>query len=146
MQIQGEKGNKERRLSENETKPEVVVKKASWKQLGWDQEKEKSPSKPAGNPWNLSSFNSPGISESKFSDLMASEQNLSFSRIMEDHVKEEKTLIKVQSKPLHLTQLEEKAMDELKKIYELQHPEDGIVVSRVELGKSAPPIWKKIKS
>ena len=147
MQIQGKNGTKERRVSESETKPEIVVKKGSWKQLGWELEKEKSPTKPATNPWNLSAVKSPDKpDEIKFSDLMATEQNLSFSKIMEDHVKEEKTLIKVQSKPLHLTQLEEKAMDELKKIYELQHPGDCIVVSRVELGKSAPPVWKKIKS
>ena len=72
--------------------------------------------------------------------------NRSFSEIMEEDVREEQTWIQAKTKPLHLTQTEEKAMQEFKKAYELQHPGDVITVARVDSGNMAAPVWKKKKT
>jgi len=135
----------ERKLSESESKPEMfAVKKSSWKQMSWSAEAEPKTTTPtkqaAANPWNR--VKTPEV-EKPFSELLAAEANRSFTDIMAEDVQVERTLVKEQSKPLHLTQLEEKAMQELKQIYELQHPADRVSVQRVQRGNAAAPVWRK---
>ena len=140
--------SKERKLSETDARPQELVKKSSWKQMDWRTELEEAPPvvrKPAANPWTA---RSPTQQESVFADLLAAEEELnrSFSEIMEEDVREEQTWIQAKTKPLHLTQTEEKAMQEFKKAYELQHPGDVITVARVDSGNMAAPVWKKKKT
>ena len=52
--------------------------------------------------------------------------------------------MKIQSKPLHVTQIEEKAMEELKKFYNVSSCRDEIItVSRLQTVSLATPVWKK---
>jgi len=68
----------------------------------------------------------------------------SFQQIMNDDVEQKKNLFKVQSKPLYVTQIEEKAIEELNSFYNTSFvAEEIITVSRVESGAVSTPVWKK---
>ena len=63
---------------------------------------------------------------------------------MKEDVKKEENLVKIQSKPLHVTQIEEKAIEELKKFYNVSSCRDEIItVSRLQTVSLATPVWKK---
>jgi len=163
MQIQGgqssSSGGKERKNSESSETP-VAIKKSSWKQLDLASlDKELSPTKSAGvatptNPWRVvPTTTEPAMAESPvfptYSGRLSTGESGSgsFSKIMADDVRVERHMMMVQSKPLHLTQLEEQAIDELTKIYRLQYPSDeSIQVQRVQVATSAVPVWRRTNS
>jgi len=149
----------ERRVSESskqqpEASPAPVIKKSSWKQLDLTADKSQGPAiaAPAVNPWNLNGgggLKSPdGNSEPlQFPDLTPDiTEKTSFSQIMRAEVEEERVLVSALTKPLHLTQLEETAIQELRNVYSLQYPGEKIDVNRVSRVTAAAPVWKKIRS
>lgn len=148
---------RQRRTSDSDPKPaETPVKKSAWKQLDWSSvEREaavstasQSPkvSSPPANPWGR---HQPAASSSSSSPQLVSPAgqpaNRSFAEIMAQDAKEKEVLHKVRSKPLHLTQIEEKAIEELKRFYSSHHLHEIITVERVERGVAATPVWQKQK-
>ena len=121
-------------------------KKTSWRKIDLNSSASlscESPSPVKMNPWKLPSQPQPSQSPEK--EIHASETaDRSFEQIMkEDHSKEEE-LIRVQSKPLQITQIEEKAIEELKQFYNVDTCRDEtITVERVKKGALATPVWKK---
>ena len=56
-------------------------------------------------------------------------------------------LTKAQSKPFHITQMEEKAMSDLRAFYNADNVFDEfITVERVDKRVLATPVWKKTKN
>lgn len=144
-----------RQLSQSETSQSEEVKSPS----AWN----KTPATPElpQNPWNLSSvtdsspinivspsnrdakdssfkdrsFSTPSGSlemSSSFSSSFKRNGN-SFTEILADERKQKAYYIKMKNKPLHLTQIEEKAIDELKTFYNVEDLcDEHIVVERCE--------------
>ena len=119
-------------------------KKTSWRKIDLNSSSSlscDSPSPVKMNPWKLP----PQPRQSPEKEVLVKESsNRSFEQIMkEDHSKEEE-LLRVQSKPLHITQIEEKAIEELKQFYNVETCRDEIItVERVKKGALATPVWKK---
>ncbi|XP_076259663.1 inhibitor of Bruton tyrosine kinase isoform X2 [Rhynchophorus ferrugineus] len=62
--------------------------------------------------------------------------------IIHDEKKQRENLVKMKNKPLALTQLEDKAMDELKRFYSIDSVEDELIfIERVTSGAMATPVW-----
>ena len=120
-------------------------KKTSWKKIDLSSSFETtsaSPSPVKSNPWKLTSEVSP--EKEKVLDLGRWNQDDTFQQIMKEDVKKEENLVKIQSKPLHVTQIEEKAIEELKKFYNVSSCRDEIItVSRLQTVSLATPVWKK---
>ena len=78
-------------------------------------------------------------------DLAVKETSGSFQKIIQDDITKEENLIKVMSKSLHITQIEEKAIEELRKFYNVAQCQDEIItISRLPKGSLvATPVWKK---
>merc|ERR1712059_75251 len=138
-----------KRIQETDKKPE---KRTSWKQINWTDgiEKPKSatwaPTKAITNPWNISN-SSPNNNTSIFKSLESPHRiDESFHEIMKEDVIKKENLYKSISKPLSVTQIEEKAIEELKAFYNAESCYDEIItVSRVETVAMAAPVWRKIK-
>ena len=106
--------------------------------------KSSSPTKNE-NPWNLSCI-SQNNNSLDMNVITSNDNEESFHEIMNEDVKKRENLFKSQSKPLHATQIEEQAIEELKTFYNAHNSSDEIImVSRVESGNIAVPLWKKSK-
>ena len=118
-------------------------KKTSWRKIDLDSSSSvscDSPSPVKMNPWKLP--------VQQFAEIDTfREDNIPddcFKQIMKDDFSKEEELIRVQSKPLQVTQIEEKAIDELKQFYNVDTCQDEIItVDRVKKGTLATPVWKK---
>ena len=74
------------------------------------------------------------------------QSNVSFVNIMQADAKEEENLTKIASKPLNLTQIEERAIEELRAFYNAEGATDEVItVTRVQKGVMATPVWKRVK-
>ena len=131
------------------TKPN---QKTSWKKIDLSTGLEKtsmtsSPSPVKSNPWNMSLTQSPTEAPSLFSSPSPSKPGAAlFEQIMEDDVKQVENLQKAQSKPLYVTQIEEQAIEELGKFYNIANCKDEIItISRLDRGAVAAPVWRKHK-
>jgi len=128
-------------------------KKTSWKKInlstGLEQQTSAttSPSPVKSNPWNMSVTQSPTEIPSFLSSLSPSKPEAAmFEQIMEDDVKQVENLQKAQSKPLYVTQIEEQAIEELGKFYNVSNCNDEIItISRLDRGAVAAPVWRKNK-
>ena len=122
-------------------------KKTSWKKIdlnaGLDVATSSSPSPVKTNPWKLPSEVSP--EKEKCVDLRKTvNKDETFQQIMKEDVRKEEHLLKVQSKPLHVTQIEERAIEELKKFYNVSSCKDEIItVTRFERATLATPVWRR---
>ena len=122
-------------------------KKTSWKKIdlnaSLDVATSSSPSPVKTNPWKLPAEVSP--EKEKSVDLgKAANKDETFQQIMKEDVRKEEHLLKVQSKPLHVTQIEEKAIEELKKFYNVSSCKDEIItVTRFERATLATPVWRR---
>jgi len=144
--------NRTRKLSEGGKTPDGG-KKTSWKQLDWTSQdiKPESPARPNINPWNIPSspstgsnpWNTPqsprcGFLEDGF------KAGQSFQQILREEVKEKDNLDRARSKPLSVTQIEERAIEELGCFYNVENTFDEIIsIDRVEKGKIATPVWNR---
>lgn len=131
------------------TKPN---QKTSWKKIDLSTGLEKtsmtsSPSPVKSNPWNMSLTQSPTEAPSLFSSPSPSKPGAAlFEQIMEDDVKQVENLQKAQSKPLYVTQIEEQAIEELGKFYNIANCKDEIItITRMDRGAVAAPVWRKHK-
>lgn len=151
----GEEPVRPRRTSEEAVKSATPVaadmpakKKAAWRQLDLTALDSKpavnsssctSPGQhlPPANPWKQLP---PAAQQQQL--LPAASRPL--AEIMAQEVKEKEVLEKVRSKPLHLTQIEEKAIEELKRFYNVDNVKDEIIsVGRVERAAvAATPVWR----
>ena len=136
-----------RNISETEKKTE---KKTSWKKisLGEDVVIAKPTPSPVQNcnPWKVPT--TPNNNAVSFTSLERQEQtrnvNESFEQIMKEDVKQKEKTARALSKPLHLTQIEERAIEELKAFYNVSGVEDELItVSRLQEGVVAPPVWRR---
>lgn len=83
------------------------------------------------NPWQ-------SIPEKKASDTVPN-----FVDILKEEQKQNKNFVKVQSKPLHLIQLEDQAIEELLKYYNAaDNPDEQVHVVRIMNQNISTPIWK----
>ncbi|XP_060529137.1 inhibitor of Bruton tyrosine kinase isoform X2 [Cylas formicarius] len=97
-----------------------------------ESEKEKK------NPWKMDlTIGSPNNS--------TLEDNM--ENIMESEKRQKENLIKIKSKSLALTQLEDKAIEELRSFYNIENTVDEVItIERVSIGVIASPVWvPKIK-
>ena len=66
--------------------------------------------------------------------------------LLQEECVQSQNLTKAKSKPFHVTQLEEKAMSELRAFYNADNVFDEfITVERVDKRVLATPVWKKSK-
>ncbi|XP_060529154.1 inhibitor of Bruton tyrosine kinase isoform X4 [Cylas formicarius] len=90
------------------------------------------------NPWKMDlTIGSPNNS--------TLEDNM--ENIMESEKRQKENLIKIKSKSLALTQLEDKAIEELRSFYNIENTVDEVItIERVSIGVIASPVWvPKIK-
>merc|ERR1719192_1967523 len=140
-------------ISELEPKSERrSEKKTAWKKisLGDDIPVEKPTASPtkASNPWkNIPAAQSHDIKFKEVTKMETLEQrDVSFVNIMQADAKEEENLTKIASKPLNLTQIEERAIEELRAFYNADGATGEIItVTRVPKGVMAAPVWKRVK-
>ncbi|XP_077287148.1 inhibitor of Bruton tyrosine kinase [Arctopsyche grandis] len=105
--------------------------KKSW--MNTVSDPEPSPTQPQKNPWQkiqTTRVETPNNSKATFSD------------ILEDQRKQKENLSKMMTKSLALTQLEDKAIEELTRFYLYSNgDEERISVKRVPCHQIAPPQW-----
>ena len=126
-------------------------KKRTWKKIELGSEiksPEQTPTPTKSNPWNIPASPQTGLSFLEInSDLNVKEPSGSFQKIIQEDITKEENLIKVMSKSLNITQIEEKAIEELKKFYNVDQCQDEIItISRQPRGSMAlvaAPVWKK---
>ena len=139
-------------LSESERKSEKrPEKKTAWKKisLGDDIPIEKPSVTPTkvSNPWkNIPSTQKHDI---KFKEVTKQEKleqkDVSFVNIMQADAKEVENLTKITSKPLNITQIEERAIEELRIFYNADGATGELItVTRVQKGVMAAPVWKRV--
>ena len=139
------------RNTSGEKKFEIDKKKKSWKKLDLAAgleipTKSVTPTSPA-NPWKLS-VSSPQndiINLSPMETSPISRNDESFERIMKEDEAVEERMVQVASRPLHFTQIEERAIAELEQFYNAAgSTEEMITVTRMEEPVDLPaPVWRK---
>lgn len=83
--------------------------------------------------WNLTSLNNETTSQVN-----------SFAQILEQETKSEKHYNKLKNRPLHVIQLEEKAIEDLKKLYAVDDMTDMLItIELVDEATYIAPLWKK---
>ena len=121
-------------------------KKTSWKKIELGTEiksPELTPTKL--NPWNLPPSPQKDVSFLEINSNQAMKE--SFQEIVREDIVKEENLVKVKSKSLNITQIEEKAIEELRKFYNVDHCQDEVItISRQPRGTIAAPIWRKKKN
>merc|ERR1719370_2663678 len=138
-------------LSESERKSEKrPEKKTAWKKisLGDDIPIEKPSVTPTkvSNPWkNIPPAQNHDVKFKEVTKMEKSkQQDVSFVNIMQADAKEEENLTKITSKPLNITQIEERAIEELRAFYNADGATDEVItVTRVQKGVMAAPVWKR---
>ena len=139
------------RNTSGEKKFEVDKKKKSWKKLDLAAgveipTKSVTPTTPT-NPWKLSvsSPQSEIINSSPMETSPISRNDESFERIMKEDEAVEERKVQVASRPLHYTQMEERAIAELEQFYNAAGcTEEIITVTRMEEPVDLPaPVWRK---
>ena len=118
------------------------TRKQSWRSLSFDNTEVLAQSPPAAsNPWKISQV------ENEAANGLVFEAQPTLHQILHEESKQSANLTKAKSKPFHVTQLEEKAMSELKHFYNAENVfDERITVQRVDQGILATPIWKKSKN
>ena len=116
------------------------TRKQSWRSLSFDFESNDNvlaQSPPISNPWKKISSN--GSSDKN--------EALDLQEILHEESLQSANLSKAKSKPFSTTQLEEKAMADLKNFYNADNVFDECIsVQRVEQAVLATPIWKRAKN
>merc|ERR1712156_632389 len=112
------------------------VRKPSWKSLSFEESGHQgahlAQSPPPTNPWKT---------------LPPPEQPAQLQNILQEECVQSQNLTKAQSKPFHITQMEEKAMSDLRAFYNADNVFDEfITVERVDKRVLATPVWKKTKN
>ena len=73
------------------------------------------------------------------------QKDVSFVNIMQADAKEVENLTKITSKPLNITQIEERAIEELRTFYNADGATGELItVARVQKGAMAAPVWKRV--
>ena len=107
---------------------------------------DQTPTPTKSNPWNIPASPQIDLSFREInSDLPVRDPSGSFQQIIQEDITKEENLVKVMSKSLHITQIEEKAIEELRKFYNVAQCQDEIItISRQPKGSLvAAPVWKK---
>lgn len=87
------------------------------------------------NPWKLPEQPLPGCS----SDFSPKAKTLQFNEILADQKKQKDDSARIMTKPLHLTQLEDRAIEELERFYNVHEiDEEYITVRRIHVQMLAP--------
>ena len=117
------------------------TRKQSWRSLSFDNSAEVlAQSPPASNPWKISQV------DNEAAIAWPTPAQPTLHQILHEESKQSANLTKAKSKPFHVTQLEEKAMSELRDFYNADNVfDERITVQRVDQGVLATPIWKKSK-
>ena len=121
------------------------VRKQSWRSLNIEEDPltPQSPG-PISNPWKTLN-NSSNHGGEKF-PCVFDEEKPDLQQILREESVQNQNLTKAKSKPFHVTQLEEKAMAELRTFYNVDNVFDEfITIERVDQRVLATPIWKKSK-
>lgn len=123
------------------TPKERRTRKQSWKQLSLTDEPSVVVSPPPQNPWKTLPQSPPtSIEVPSCSDVA----DQGFKEILNFEVKQNESLFRAKSKPLSVTQMEEKAIEELRAFYGADQVfDERISVVRVDQGPLATPIWKR---
>lgn len=111
------------------------VRKQSWKSLSFEDSPKSviSSVAPVTNPWKVLPAN-----EKASPDVEA---------ILKEESVQSENLNRAKSQPFHVTQMEEKAMSELKTFYNADNVfDESITIERVEKAVLATPIWKRSNS
>ena len=117
------------------------TRKQSWRSLSFENSPDVLAQSPPSNPWKKISN---GSDKEGALDLYACSSSL--QEILHEESQQSANLNKAKSKPFSTTQLEEKAMADLKNFYNADNVFDEcITVQRVNQGVLATPIWKKAK-
>ncbi|XP_059088832.1 inhibitor of Bruton tyrosine kinase-like [Tigriopus californicus] len=128
---------KEVRSTPKERRP----RKQSWKQLSLTDDPSPVKSPPLQNPWKTLPLSPPT------SDPMPTCSDVTdggFKEILNFEVKQNESLFRATSKPLSVTQKEEKAIEELRAFYGAEQIfDERISVVRVDQAPLATPIWKR---
>ena len=136
-------------LSSEKAKFGKNEKRTSWKKIELGSEMkspEQTPTPTKSNPWNIPACPQTDLSFREInSDLTVRDPSGSFQQIIQEDITKEENLVKVMSKSLHITQIEEKAIEELRKFYNVAQCQDEIItISRQPKGSLvAAPVWKK---
>jgi len=126
-------------------------KKTSWKKIELGEEikpkpcTQSPPSLSNTNPWNIPNSPIPANNNFLRNDVDSLKKE-SFEQIMKEDVRQKENLYKAESKPLSVTQIEERAIEELRVFYNAENVTDEVItVSRVPSASMAPPIWKRVR-
>ena len=146
VSVRPESGSAGRKMSESVRRlSDEAGKRRCWKQLDLNAVDDKHDSAAVtpvkSNPWNVPI--APASTVPKSLGLGSPhDDDQSFQQILQEEVKHTDNLHRAKSKPLSLTQIEEKAIEELKVFYNADNATDEIItVSRVQTGPLATPVW-----
>ncbi|XP_044744642.1 inhibitor of Bruton tyrosine kinase isoform X2 [Coccinella septempunctata] len=115
-------------------KKHKMVRLSQKERLRLSSESKETPQETPKNPWKKI----PDISE----NIAKSPTDSSFSGILLDEKKLKGNLVKITNKQLVHTQMEDKAIMDLEKFYNIHEVEDEVIkVQRVDIGNVAPPVW-----
>jgi len=148
-----------KKTSPTPPKVEVVEKrseKKKWKKISLSEEvvevKQVVTPSAISNPWNLPNTPTPDSGRNILSDFQKLNRRIkvkkgdTFEQIMLEEVKQEENLHLVRNKPLAVTQVEERAIEELRAFYGAGVARDEVItVTRVQRGVIAPAVWRRNK-
>ncbi len=119
------------------------TRKPSWKSLSFDEAGgapnagQLATSPPITNPWKKL----PPVEHHNVKDNPSD-----MKQILQEEAVQSHNLVRAQSKPLYVTQIEEEAIEQLKKFYNVDQVfDESITVDRVEQRVMATPVWKRFK-
>lgn len=124
------------KLSQKQRKKMAVMEMESPKKFDGCLEHKpilESPSEMPKNPWKIVEAPSTSSSNSK---------TMEFNNILTDQKKQKEDYSRIMTKSLTLTQLEDRAIEQLKKFYKVHEVEEELItVGRIELHVSSSPQW-----
>jgi len=131
------------------SKPRQCVKKPkSWRALDLNESSTvtKPAPTPSVNPWSTKhSIKSNEINPSKCSlgnDIADENSAPTFQDIMHQETLQKESIYRAQSKSLTITQLEERAIEELEQFYNIDNVFDELItVQRANTSELATPVW-----
>ncbi|KAK3920688.1 Inhibitor of Bruton tyrosine kinase [Frankliniella fusca] len=142
--IMQEQLKKSKTFSSATTKP-ISIKRSPASSSGFSQHALNS----SGSPWGrldvpMSPSTPPSMSDLSYSDASPNkdELRLNFSDIIADEMKQRENWTRMRAKPLNLTQIEDRAIEDLISFYNANEAcEERITVRRVLSTKVARPVW-----
>ena len=142
--------DKETKSSESPKSNQNTKKPKTWRTLDFNEPKQIAPAPiPAKNPWQIKNTSSSSMTKSTDSMSIALGQkppSSTFQEIMHQEAIQKQNLHRIQSKSLAITQIEEKAIEELKAFYNVDNVyEELITVTRANTSAMATPVWNPRK-